>query len=241
MGDENGEDSSVMRIGKRCYVGNLAWKTSWQDLKDKFRDVGNVVYANVMRDDGGRSKGWGIVEFESPEEAVAAVNTFNGTDLAGRKIMVREDREDRDVKQYNRDNGIDVPSNEGAPRGRGRGGRRGRGPRGGRGGERSAPRNDVQQDGEAVNGTKDEGEGSSGMQVVVQGIPWKYTWKELRPMFEECGGIDRAEVVYGRDGRSRGYGTVRFETVEAAQSAIEKFHGSECEGRTLTVKLDQYA
>ena len=91
----------------------------------------------------GRSKGWGIVEFESPEEvnvvqtdsselqisqvfavtqmcvkvrakslasstrkcslqAVAAVNTFNGTDLAGRKIMVREDREDRDVKQYNR-------------------------------------------------------------------------------------------------------------------------------------------
>lgn len=53
MAEENGEDSSVMRIGKRCYVGNLAWKTSWQDLKDKFRDVGNVVYANVMRDDGG--------------------------------------------------------------------------------------------------------------------------------------------------------------------------------------------
>lgn len=40
-------------------------------------------------------------------------------------------------------------------------------------------------------------------QVVVQGIPWKYTWKELRPMFDECGTIDRAEVVYGRDGRSR--------------------------------------
>lgn len=35
-------------------------------------------------------------------QAVTAVNTFNGTDLAGRKIMVREDREDRDVKQYNR-------------------------------------------------------------------------------------------------------------------------------------------
>ncbi len=39
----------------------------------------------------------------------------------------------------------------------------------------------------------------------------------------------------------QGYGTVRFESVEAAQAAIEKFHGSECEGRTLTVKLDQYA
>ena len=49
------QDQSVMRIGKRCFVGNLAWKTSWQDLKDTFRDAGTVVYANVMRDDNGRS------------------------------------------------------------------------------------------------------------------------------------------------------------------------------------------
>ena len=42
-----------MRIGKRVFVGNLAWKTSWQDLKDKFRECGNVVYANVMRDEEG--------------------------------------------------------------------------------------------------------------------------------------------------------------------------------------------
>lgn len=33
---------------------------------------------------------------------MAAVNTFNGEEIAGRKILVREDREDRDVKQYNR-------------------------------------------------------------------------------------------------------------------------------------------
>ena len=41
------------QTGKRCFVGNLAWRTSWQDLKDKFREVGTVVYANVMRDDSG--------------------------------------------------------------------------------------------------------------------------------------------------------------------------------------------
>lgn len=39
-----------------------------QDLKDQFREVGVVVYANVVKDDSGRSKGWGIVEFETPEE-----------------------------------------------------------------------------------------------------------------------------------------------------------------------------
>ena len=39
-----------IRVGRRCFVSNLAWRTSWQDLKDKFRECGNVVYANVMRD-----------------------------------------------------------------------------------------------------------------------------------------------------------------------------------------------
>ena len=48
-------------------------------------------------------------------QAVNAVQTFNGTDLAGRKILVREDREDRDVKQYNKDNGIEPPEREARP------------------------------------------------------------------------------------------------------------------------------
>ena len=39
----------------------------------------------------------------------------------------------------------------------------------------------------------------------------------------------------------QGYGTVKFDSTEAAQGAIDKFHGTDCEGRTLTVKLDQYA
>lgn len=30
-------------VGRRCYVGNLAWAVSWQDLKDCFRECGEVV------------------------------------------------------------------------------------------------------------------------------------------------------------------------------------------------------
>ena len=33
-GLEGGEgEAGLVRIGKRVYIGNLAWKTSWQDLK----------------------------------------------------------------------------------------------------------------------------------------------------------------------------------------------------------------
>ncbi len=41
------------------------------------------------------------------------------------------------------------------------------------------------------------------LQLVVRGIPWSYTWKELKDMFAEVAGVERADVVYGDDGRSR--------------------------------------
>ena len=46
-----------MPFRKRCFISNLSFKTSWQDLKDKFREVGNVVYANVTRDENGKTQG----------------------------------------------------------------------------------------------------------------------------------------------------------------------------------------
>lgn len=169
----------------------------------------------------GRSKGWGIVEFEDVEQAAAAIQQLNGTDLAGRKLLVREDREDRDVRAARGENG-EGEGGERPPR-------RERPPR-----EPRAPR--------APRPPREERpEASSGLQVVVQGLPWSYTWKELRPLFDEFGEVERADVVIGRDGRSRGYGTVRFTTPEAASAAIEGKHATELEGRTLTVKLDRFA
>eukprot|EP01024_Parvocaulis_polyphysoides_P035245 TRINITY_DN311_c1_g3_i1.p3 TRINITY_DN311_c1_g3~~TRINITY_DN311_c1_g3_i1.p3 ORF type:complete len:119 (-),score=20.46 TRINITY_DN311_c1_g3_i1:97-453(-) len=106
------QEDNMMRIGRRCYVGNLAWRTSWQDLKDEFRKCGTVVYANVIQDRDGRSRGWGIVEFETPEEAVTAVTEMNGVEIAGRQVIVREDREDRDLREGGGGGGEDRPFRE---------------------------------------------------------------------------------------------------------------------------------
>jgi RNA recognition motif-containing protein len=78
-------------------------------------------------------------------------------------------------------------------------------------------------------------------QIVVQGLPWSYTDDDLRPMFEQFGDLEEAVIVYGRDGRSRGYGTCRFSTADAAQEAITNYANYELEGRRLTVKLDKFA
>ncbi|XRB13561.1 RRM domain-containing protein [Pseudoscourfieldia marina] len=240
MGDEG-----MMRIGRRCFVGNLAWSTSWQDLKDVFKEAGTVVYANVVRDGNGqgRSKGWGIVEFETPEQALNAVGKFNGTELAGLNIIVREDREDRDLKDYNRQNGVEStkrpPKKE---RGGGGGGGGGGGEAGGGGGSdgNAAPRERKPRPEQppAVPGE----EQCSGLQVVVHNLPWSVTWQQLKDHFASCGSVDRADIQQdNRTGKSKGYGTIRFTETSAASSAISKFNETEFEGRTIKVAYDRYA
>ncbi len=77
----------------RVYVGNLSWDVSWQDLKDHMRSAGDVSFAEVMQEPGGRSKGCGVVEYKSADDAKEAIETLNDTELKGRMIFVREDRE----------------------------------------------------------------------------------------------------------------------------------------------------
>ena len=61
---------------KKLYVGNLPYSVAWQDLKDKFKEVGKVTYADVATD-GRRSKGFGFVSFAEESEAEQAIgNSF---------------------------------------------------------------------------------------------------------------------------------------------------------------------
>lgn len=51
---------------------------------------GDVIRADVMTDQGGRSRGCGIVEFATSEQASQAIEQLNNTELKGRMIFVRE-------------------------------------------------------------------------------------------------------------------------------------------------------
>ncbi|KAI9366018.1 hypothetical protein DFJ73DRAFT_806692 [Zopfochytrium polystomum] len=81
------------RRERRVYVGNLAYEVGWQDLKDHMRKVGEVLFADVLTLPNGRSKGCGVVEFATIEEAQKAIREMNDTTLMGRAVFVREDRE----------------------------------------------------------------------------------------------------------------------------------------------------
>jgi RNA recognition motif-containing protein len=78
-------------MGRRLYVGNLAWGVTDQDLQDLFTEAGKVESSQVIIDRAtNRSRGFGFVEMGTDEAADSAINTLNGKDLKGRAIRVNE-------------------------------------------------------------------------------------------------------------------------------------------------------
>lgn len=107
-------------MSTKLYVGNLSFSVTSDDLQDYFAQAGTVESAKVIEDrDTGRSRGFGFVEMSSSDEAMSAIEQFNGQDFEGRNLIVNEAR----------------PREEGGNSGGNRGGYGGGGGRG-RGGDR---------------------------------------------------------------------------------------------------------
>ena len=75
------------------YVGNLAYATTDDELRQVFERHGAVESARVVVDRvTGRSKGFGFVFMPSADEANAAIAAIDGTEVGGRTLRVNESR-----------------------------------------------------------------------------------------------------------------------------------------------------
>jgi RNA recognition motif-containing protein len=82
-----------MVVGRKLYVGNLAYQVSDADLEQLFAGFGIVESAQVIQDrDTGRSKGFGFVEMSSDAEAQAAIQGLHDHEINGRRLTVNEAR-----------------------------------------------------------------------------------------------------------------------------------------------------
>ncbi len=109
---------NIIMSNSKLYVGNLSFKTTEDELRSAFSQFGTVTDLYVAMDKmTGRPRGFAFVTMGTPEEAKAATEKMNGTDLGGRQLTVNEAR----------------PNEEGGGRGFGGGGG-GRGFGGGGGG-----------------------------------------------------------------------------------------------------------
>jgi RNA recognition motif-containing protein len=200
--------------GCKLFVGNLSFDTSWQDLKDYFRQCGDVDNAEVIEGADGRKKGFGIVRFSSERDANNAIRRLDGVEFQGRNLEVRFDRRDSDgggPPSHSNSNNTTRHSNE---------------DRGGRRGEASDSR---------ARGSGGTGAG----QLFVGNLSFDASWQDLKNHFRQCGDVDDADVIEGADGRKKGFGIVRFRNEKDAESAISRLDGVEFQGRKLEVRLDK--
>lgn len=191
----------------QIFVSNLSWKTTSDGLADHFASHSGFSRAMVMMKDG-RSRGMGLVEFDTPSSAQAAMSALHETELDGRTIFVRPsrpapprgDRPERGERPPRRD------SRDG-----------GRGDRGDR-----PPRPPP------VPGTR----------LYVNNLSFTTNWQGLKDVFNSTGGnVEFVKVVTGEDGRPRGFGFVSMSSPEEAERAIKALDGTELDGRTIGVQL----
>lgn len=195
-----------------------------------------MLRADVHIAPDGRPKGSGIVAFETPEDARNAITQFNGYDWQGRNLEVREDRFAGAPGGFGgRGGGFGGRGGFGGGFGRGGFGARGGfgggfGGRGGfgggyGGGAPGGPAFDPNAAPPAPNPFTDYATagGEPSNTIYVRNLPWSTSNEDLVELFTTIGKVERAEIQYEPNGRSRGTGVVEFEKAADAETSIGTF------------------
>ena len=78
-------------MGKKLYVGNLAYSVTSESLEQMFLEFGTVTSAQVIQDrETGRSKGFGLVEMQADDAAQRAISAMHEKEFDGRPLTVNE-------------------------------------------------------------------------------------------------------------------------------------------------------
>lgn len=81
------------KVFMNIYVGNMSYSMSEDELRDAFATYGTVTSARLVMDrETGRPKGFGFVEMANDNEANAAIEALNGTEIGGRELKINEAR-----------------------------------------------------------------------------------------------------------------------------------------------------
>lgn len=214
------------------FVGNIPWKLNEEGLRE-FCEENEIspIACRVVIDRGlNRSKGYGYCDFSTQEEADKLL-ALNGTymddgDKPKRAIKCDLSNSERGGRRENRGRGRGAGNSYGGSSdggyGRGDGGY-GRGGRGGRGGGGFGQQ---RQSREQQNETPTK-------LLMVRNLSYDTETQTLQDHFPDA--ID-ARVVWDRQNdRSKGFGFVEFDDVDAATKAREENNGVELDGRAMMI------
>lgn len=82
-GGRGGFDRSSRSKGYQLLISDLPPTGSWQDVKDHFREAGDISYADVYKD------GTGVVEFSRHEHMKKALRDLDDSKFRSHEVCVR--------------------------------------------------------------------------------------------------------------------------------------------------------
>ncbi|KAK7197170.1 RNA-binding protein [Novymonas esmeraldas] len=247
--------------GTILFVGNLPFQTPWQHVKDHFRNAGKVRYTDLIADRVGRPKGSALVTMMTIDGADNAIRMFNETDFEGRRLIVRKFDDGPRPPLVQRDMMPAYGSTptqsrsqytsggyyQGAPAAAAGTASYSRPAIAGATYGRSVPYQVGSTEPTEANGAEPLPKPRSqqipevGRKLFVSNLPFDCTNAALRETFQQVGLVERAEIILGRNGKSRGMGIVVMKSEDEAQVAIAEFDGIEMANRAMNVRLDNKA
>ncbi len=82
------------------YVGNINYSLGEADIQKIFEVLGTVESVKIIRDKRtGRSKGFAFIEMPDKKEAMEAIKTLDGKEVAGRNLRVLKAHSTKKVKE----------------------------------------------------------------------------------------------------------------------------------------------
>jgi RNA recognition motif-containing protein len=245
-------------VRTKVFVGNLSFTTKEPELGAAFATAGKVIGANIITR-GPRSLGYGFVEMESEEDANNAVKLMNKKELNGRQINVevakpQDETKEKAPRQPREEGGAPRKSADGSAPPRRRPAYRRR---------KADGEEDGEEDKEYAEGEEEDGprrrrsrnrkgrgaapgqkrttdaeKQESQSTLFVANLPFTLDDEGFAKIVGELGLKPKtAHVVKKRNGRSKGYGFVEFETEADQKKALDGLNKMTVEGRELSVKI----
>jgi RNA recognition motif-containing protein len=92
---EEAEEKEIRLQTNKVFINNLPYKTTEAELKDFLSREGNVIdvrlHYRLLQDGQKQSRGYGLVMFETCEEAHKVIDALDGVTYKGRTLHLRVD------------------------------------------------------------------------------------------------------------------------------------------------------
>ncbi|KAJ9592493.1 hypothetical protein L9F63_015909, partial [Diploptera punctata] len=220
---------SVLKIGKKktkrlqlksalkkcLIIKNLSYKATEKDLEEYLHTFGKICKVELLKKRDGSSTGRGVVEFTKSKAAAAALDSSNGKEFMGRKIVIDwiPLEPSKKIKLENKsEDSLAVK-------------------------EEKQKEEGTEEDGTVKRKTKENKKikGLKKGRLIVRNLPFRITEAELKEHFKKFGEITEVSLLRRADGKLVGCGFVQFVNKNCAAKAILECSGKPLLGRPVVV------